>query len=205
MYVFDPRLLKVVTPLNFAYYSKYVLEEILIVPILAVLQKSDRIARIHPLVHSFEWSHVQFKEFPLTQRAASTKHLCFVGFPTDPSSVEPEKLQQYLDSLKTMKKDKKLFSLVIELPYSFGSAESIWSAFKSILDSQSELPNVRLRVWPNKAVSSLSVYESAYTYCPKSATIVASRFNIDFHPDFFQKVSASIEEKFHYYGPSFIN
>ena len=63
MYVFDPRLLKVVTPLNFAYYSKYVLEEILIVPILAVLQKSDRLARIHPLVHSFEWSHVQFKEF----------------------------------------------------------------------------------------------------------------------------------------------
>ena len=84
-----------------------------------------------------------------------------------------------------MKKDKKLFSLVIELPYSFGSAESIWSAFKSILDSQSQLPNVRLRVWPNKAVSSLSVYEAAYTYCPKSATIVASRFNIDFHPDFF--------------------
>ena len=92
-----------------------------------------------------------------------------------------------------MKKDEELFSLVIELPYSFNSTETIWHSFKVILDNREEFPNLRLRVWPKKAVSSLSVYESAYTYCPNSSTIVASRFNIDFHPTFFEKVSDSIE------------
>ena len=104
-----------------------------------------------------------------------------------------------------MLKDKNVLTLVIELPYSFNSTETIWHSFKVILENQEEFPNLRLRVWPNKAVSSLSVYESAYTYCPKSSTIISSRFNIDFHPTFFVKVSKSIEEKFHYYGPSFIN
>ena len=51
----------------------------------------------------------------------------------------------------------------------------------------------------------MSVYESAYTYCPNSATIVASRFNIEFHPAFFEKVAQNIEEKFHYYMLGFLN
>ena len=92
-----------------------------------------------------------------------------------------------------MKKNKELFSLVIELPYSFDSTETIWDSFKVLLENDSEFPGVRVRIWPKKAVSALSVYESAYTYCPKSATIVASRFNIDFHENFYEKVSASIE------------
>ena len=92
-----------------------------------------------------------------------------------------------------MKKNKELFSLVIELPYSFDSTETIWDSFKVLLENDSEFPGVRVRIWPKKAVSALSVYESAYTYCPKSATIVASRFNIDFQENFYEKVSASIE------------
>ena len=103
-----------------------------------------------------------------------------------------------------MKKNKSQFSLVIELPYSFSSIETAWDAFKVILEKKFEFP-VRVRIWPKKAVSSLSVYESVYTYCPKSSTIVASRFNVDFHENFYEKVSANIEEKFHYYGPTFIN
>ena len=83
-----------------------------------------------------------------------------------------------------MKKDKTQFSLVVELPYSFSSTETVWYAFKVILEKNFEFP-VRVRIWPKKAVSSLSVYESAYTYCPKSSTIVASRLNIDFHENFY--------------------
>ena len=63
----------------------------------------------------------QFKEFPLTQKSGSTKNLCFVAFPTTPSSVEPQELKQYLRSLRVMKKDKEKFGLVIELPYSLDS------------------------------------------------------------------------------------
>ena len=88
-----------------------------------------------------------------------------------------------------MKKNKEKFSLVIELPYSFNNTETIWSSFKVLLENNSEFPGVRVRIWPKKAVSSLSVYESAYTYCPRSSTIVASRFNIDFHEEFYEKVS----------------
>ena len=93
-----------------------------------------------------------------------------------------------------MKKDKELFSLVVELPYSSHSTETLWDSFKAILDNQKDLPNLRLRIWPNKALSSLSVYESAYTYCPKSSTIVASRFNIDFYSNFFKEVSKYYRE-----------
>ena len=127
-------------------------------PIIAILQKSNRLARIHTIVHSFEWPHVQFKEFPLVQHASISKHLCFVAFPTNPSSVEPEKLKEYLSGLRAMKKDKKLFSLVVELPYSFSSSESIWNCLQIILENQSAFPKIRLRIWANKAVSSLSVY-----------------------------------------------
>ena len=193
MFVFDPRFLKFVTPLNFAFYSKYVLEEIIVVPILAILQKSEKLEKIHSVVHSFEWAHVQFKEFPLSQKNSTIRHFCFVAFPTDPFSTEPSKLKGYFNSLRSMLKDKNVLTLVIELPYSFNSTETIWHSFKVILDNEKQFPNLRLRVWPNKAVYSLSVYESAYTYCPKSSTIVASRFNIDFHPTFFEKVSDSIE------------
>ena len=52
--MFDARFFTLVTPLNFAYYSKYVLEEILIVSILAILQKSGRLGRIDSVVHSLE-------------------------------------------------------------------------------------------------------------------------------------------------------
>ena len=181
------------------------LDEIIAMPVIAILQKSNRLAKIEEIIHSYEWPHVQFKEFPLAQKEATIKHLCFLAFPANPFSAEPERLKEYLSSLKIMRKDKAQFSLVIELPYSFNSTETVWDSFKVLLENNSEFPGVRVRIWPKKAVSALSVYESAYTYCPKSATIVASRFNIDFHENFYEKVSASIEEKYHYYGPSFIN
>ena len=78
--------------------------------------------------------------------------MCFVAFPTNPFSAEPQKLREYLNSLKVMKKNKALFSLVIELPYSFHSTETLWDSFKIILDKQKDLPNLRLRIWSNKAV-----------------------------------------------------
>lgn len=93
VFIFDARFLKFVTPLNLAYYSKYVLDEIIVMPVIAILQKSNRLAKISETIHSYDWPHVQFKEFSLTQKAANVKHLCFVAFPTDPTSVEPEKLK----------------------------------------------------------------------------------------------------------------
>ena len=66
MFIFDARFLKFPTPLNFTYYSKYVLDEIVAMPVVALLQKSDRLIKIEEIIHSYEWAHAQFKEFPLS-------------------------------------------------------------------------------------------------------------------------------------------
>ena len=59
MLIFDARFLKFITPLNFAYYSKYVLEEIIAMPVVAILQKSNQLIKIDDKVlHSYEWAHV---------------------------------------------------------------------------------------------------------------------------------------------------
>ena len=58
----------------------------------------------------------------------------------------------------------------------------------------------------NKTVSSLSVYESAYVYCPNQAIMISTRHNIiNFNSNFLSKLSASISEKFHYYYVNTIN
>lgn len=69
---------------------------------------------------------------------------------------------------------------MIAFPYSHSAEESIWNSFQHILDKASQFASVRVRIWANKTASSLVAYESAYTYCPASAIIVASRFNIRF-------------------------
>ena len=40
LFMFDPTFLKFLTPLNFAFYNKFLIEEMLIFPIAALLQKS---------------------------------------------------------------------------------------------------------------------------------------------------------------------
>jgi len=56
-----------VTPLNFAFFSKYTIEEMIIYPILALLQHSPQLKGFEEVVHSFDRSVVQFKEFALYQ------------------------------------------------------------------------------------------------------------------------------------------
>lgn len=83
--------------------------------------------------------------------------------------------------------------------------ESIWDSFQHIRNSSSEFTNIRVRIWANKTAPSLMAYESVHTYCPKSAVIVASRFNIRFAETFADEVARSITEKHHYYTTSFTN
>ena len=54
VFIFDARFLRFITPLNFAYFNKFNLEEILIFPLLALLQKSHRLVSFEALGHSFE-------------------------------------------------------------------------------------------------------------------------------------------------------
>lgn len=63
---------------------------------------------------------------------------------------------------------------------------------------------MRLRVRANKTVSSLSVYEAAYTYCPNSSMLVTSRHNIVFNSDFVNELLPNIVSTHHYYFCSFM-
>ena len=40
LFIFDSVFLSYITPLNFAFYNKYLIEEMVIFPIVAILQKS---------------------------------------------------------------------------------------------------------------------------------------------------------------------
>ena len=99
----------------------------------------------------------------------------------------------------------KDISLVIQLPYNSQSSDSLWSSFQHILNNNNPFNNIRVRIWHKKAVSSLAVYESAYTYCPNRSVIVSSRFNIRFDSQFSKQVANSINEKNHYYSVEFTN
>ena len=172
-------------------------------PILALLQKSDRLLSIPSIMHSYHDAFIQFKEFPLIPRAKFRKHLCMVSYPSLPSKFDPSEFNDFYENLRTM--DNPQVSLVLELPYTFNSSISLWEAFKTILQSGNSFTNIRFRIWADKAVSALAVYEAVYTYCPEHSTIVSSRFNIRFSKKFVDDMKKSLTEKFHYYTTKFTN
>lgn len=61
LYIFDSRLLNMVSPLSFAYYSKYTFEELLIIPLLALHQKKGTLIASNRILHSFDISYIQSK------------------------------------------------------------------------------------------------------------------------------------------------
>ena len=64
----------------------------------------------------------------------------------------------------------------------------------------------RLRIRANQTVSSLSAYESAYTYCPRKSVIISTRHNIvSFAKNFLTRLSYSLSQRFHYYYVNTIN
>ena len=203
VFIFDAKFLRYLTPLNFAYFNKFILEEILILPLLALLQKSPRLVGFHSLGHAVEEEQMQFKEFPLANLKQNKEHVCFVAYPSNPYSLDEKEVEGFAASLKSVDKKKASTSLVVSMPYSFNSNSSIWNSFRYILHLDPEFAAIRLRIWADKSVSSLSVYEAAYTYCPNKAVIVSSRFNIRFKPQFHSVLSHNLQEAFHYYTAEF--
>ena len=125
MFLFDPAFLHIVTPLNFAFYSKYTLEEMILYPILALLQGSAQLRPFDDVVHSFDRSVVQFKEFALYQPEEPSKDLpCFVSLPEDPRRASVSALKEYLRSLGAVK-SKSSASVIVYAPYRAGQ-ESLW-------------------------------------------------------------------------------
>lgn len=52
IYIFDANFLKIITPLNFAYYAKYNLEEMIIFPILSIVQGTHALKTSADAMHS---------------------------------------------------------------------------------------------------------------------------------------------------------
>ena len=70
--------------------------------------------------------------------------------------------------------------LVIYVGYSFDHEGSLFDVYQELIQLQESNSNIkiRLRIQHKKAVSSIAVYESAHTYCPKSSLMVTSRFHV---------------------------
>ena len=83
--MFDSAFFKFITPLNFAFYNKFLLEEMIIYPIVAILQKSSKLIPIESVLHAYEKTAIQFKEFVLKPHNKTvSNHLCFVASPSNP-------------------------------------------------------------------------------------------------------------------------
>ena len=54
LFIFDPTYLSYITPLNYGYYNKFSVEEMLILPILALLQDSTNLMPFNSILHSFD-------------------------------------------------------------------------------------------------------------------------------------------------------
>lgn len=90
------------------------------------------------------------------------------------------------------------------LPYSI-DASPIWDTIEKLIMNSKSFLRVKIRIRGNKTVSSLSVYESAYTYCPNRSILISSRHNIEFVPLFSTYVKGALAERYHYYTINFKN
>lgn len=118
--VFDTRFLQVVTPLNFAFYNKFTIEEMITYPILAGVQGSPKLKRLDKCWHGLESSQAQFKEFVLAPPTSShSPDLCFVSYPADPFASDEADFKNYISSLISMHGHERV-SVVVFLPYNAG-------------------------------------------------------------------------------------
>ena len=98
--LFDTKYLKVCTPLNFAFFNKFTIEEMITYPILAGVQGSPKLKKIDKCLHGLESSQVQFKEFMMKPPIVGHfPELCFVSYPADPFISEETDFTNYLSSL----------------------------------------------------------------------------------------------------------
>ena len=60
-------------------------------------------------------------------------------------------------------------------------------------------------MYAKEAVPSLSVYESAYLYCPDPSVLVTSRLNVELGSSLAVDTLASLTQKHHYYFPTLLD
>ena len=89
--MFSSAFLEIVTPLNFAHFNKYTIENMFIAPILALTQKTNSLFAIKGTWHVFDEAVIQFKEFalqkPSLEDSRRLSSFCFVSYPLDPNRV----------------------------------------------------------------------------------------------------------------------
>ena len=86
LYIFDPAYLSYITPLNYGYYNKFLVEEMLILPILALLQNSPNLIPLNSVSHSFDRINFANKYFSLNPNPEiiDAPYLCVVSHPSNP-------------------------------------------------------------------------------------------------------------------------
>jgi hypothetical protein len=210
----DSAYFSVISPVNFAFYTRYTLEEALVLPILSILQeaKPSRMRGMEQVVHSVRRRGVLSVglDFGLVAPVAEKHSVCFVSYPSDPAMIDVAQFLKYFSSVTANQGTAEpiLISSVVYLPYKHGKSSEISTAIDHILGAVSSLNQphihqVRFRIMGNKTASSYAVYDAVYGYCPNSTMIVSSRHNTQFTPLFAQELLATANEQFHYYHTSY--
>lgn len=155
-------------------------------------------------MYGFDVAFASSKEFSVYQvdtggakkssRNSGKLPTCFVSYPLSPHIIDYDQLQQYFNSLINIIGIENT-TIIINIPH---ISPLVYKTYNLIIP-YSQKYNIRLRITTNKTTSSLSVYEAAYTYCPRHAVMVTSRHNVVFYRDFIVEVLKGMEVKYHYY------
>jgi hypothetical protein len=207
LFIFDSSFLDVITPLNFAYFAKYTIEEVIILPILAITQNTPTLRASQVSMHSIpKNTYFSSAYFAIEEpRTKNQNSFCFVSYPNNPSKIDNASLSSYLQSLANLRNDNKHeIRLVLYLPYTFKvTTKGLMEALASLLKLHGL--RARLRVRGNRAVSVHAMYESAYMFCPRPSVMVASRHNVLFQPNFTTIVSQNMKARLYYYHGKYMD
>lgn len=99
LYIFDSGLLSMLSPLSFAYYSKYTFEELLIIPLLVLHQKKGSLFGSDRIMHDLQISYIQARQVVLIQPQSRQNSLCFISYPNVPQRISSVDTLGYLDSI----------------------------------------------------------------------------------------------------------
>jgi hypothetical protein len=96
----------VITPLNFAYFTKYTIEEVIILPILAIVQGTTRMIASKLLMHATrEVTYESGTFFKVKESVTNARNsLCFVSYPNDPYQAPINSLNTYVQSISNLEK-----------------------------------------------------------------------------------------------------
>lgn len=178
VFFFDATILSFLTPTNFAYYTRYTLDEIIIIPLLIVCQSAGTIVSGKPIIHKSDFKLSSYNLYGLRSPQLDENSLCFVSTPSDSTLHDEKEAMTYLRSILKSPSSKSIH-IILYFPYSQNSSMNFFNLLQTFSEEKlSQTIRLKLRITLTKAVIPHAAYESVYNHCPIRSVIVSSRHNV---------------------------